>query len=92
MTNEEAIKILRQKYRTVSQCVTADECRENNEAIRLAIAALERDTPKRPHKNYPKLSAFWCECGWHLGSREELKFCPKCGHPIDWTEPPKEET
>lgn len=43
MTNAEAIDILRQKYRTVSQCLTADECRENNEAIRLAIAALERD-------------------------------------------------
>lgn len=43
MTNEEAIVILRQKYKTVSQCLTADECRENNEAIRIAIAALERD-------------------------------------------------
>ena len=43
MTNEEAIDILRKKYRTVSQCLTVNECRENNEAIRLAISALSRD-------------------------------------------------
>ena len=43
MTNEETIEILRQKYKTVSQCLTADDCRRNNEALDIAITALERD-------------------------------------------------
>lgn len=91
MTNTEAIQILKPfRDAMVDQhgCPISDAV----PALSLAIAALERDRPKRPHKNYPKLSAFWCECGWHLGPREELIFCPRCGHPIDWTEPPKEET
>ena len=88
MTNEEAIEILQED----AYLLYEDDSPYNRQAYYLAISALERDTPKRPHKNYPKLSAFWCECGWHLGPREELIFCPRCGHPIDWTEPPKEET
>lgn len=81
MTNAEAIYILRQKYKTVSQCLTADECRENNEAIRLAISALERDTPKHVRMSEWKgnrNTRYKCP-GCEKNARNDETYCHKCG-------------
>lgn len=37
-----------------------------------------------PHRNYQYLSDYWCECGWHLGKRGDVKFCANCGRRIKW--------
>lgn len=39
-----------------------------------------------PHRNYQYLSDYWCECGWHLGKKGDVKFCPECGRKVNWDE------
>lgn len=39
-----------------------------------------------PHRNYKYLSDFWCECGWHLGKKGEVKYCAECGKKVKWDE------
>lgn len=43
MTNEEAIAELEERYMSMSMCAITDECKRANEALDLAISALERD-------------------------------------------------
>lgn len=54
---------------------TVEECRE----------AVERQKPKKPHRNYEKFSGLWCRCGWYLGKKQclDIKYCPNCGQAID---------
>lgn len=37
-----------------------------------------------PHRNYKYLSDWWCECGWHLGKKGEVKYCSECGKKVNW--------
>ena len=37
-----------------------------------------------PHRNYQYLSDYWCECGWHLGKKGDVKYCPDCGRKVIW--------
>ena len=37
-----------------------------------------------PHRNYKYLSDYWCECGWHLGKKGEVKYCADCGRKVNW--------
>ena len=37
-----------------------------------------------PHRNYKYLSDYWCECGWHLGKKGEVKYCSDCGRKLNW--------
>ena len=39
-----------------------------------------------PHRNYQYLSDYWCKCGWHLGKKGDVKFCPECGKLVKWDE------
>ena len=39
-----------------------------------------------PHRNYKYLSDYWCECGWHLGKKGEVKYCADCGRKVNWDE------
>lgn len=39
-----------------------------------------------PHRNYKYLSDYWCECGWHLGKKGEVKYCSNCGRKVNWDE------
>ena len=56
-------------------------------ALDMAVAALEKQIPKKRHKNYEGYSAVWCDCGWYLGKQEEgKKYCPNCGQAIDWSD------
>ena len=53
---------------------TVEECRE----------AVEKQKPKKPHRNYKKFSGLWCKCGWYLGQKQclDIKYCPNCGQAI----------
>ena len=56
-------------------------------AITVAISALEKQEQTKeaiPHRNYQYLSDYWCECGWHLGKKGDVKFCADCGRRIKW--------
>lgn len=72
---EEAIKALNeiQQYREIG---TVEECQE----------AIEKQKPKKPHRNYKKFSGLWCKCGWYLGQKQclDIKYCPNCGQKIDF--------
>ena len=48
-------------------------------------AAVEKQKPKKPHRNYKKFSGLWCKCGWYLGQKQclDIKYCPNCGQAID---------
>ena len=67
----EALKEV-QQYREIG---TVEECRE----------AVEKQKPKKPHRNYKKFSGLWCKCGWYLGQKQclDIKYCPNCGQSID---------
>lgn len=57
------------------------------EPFDLAISALEKQVQTKeaiPHRNYQYLSDYWCECGWHLGKKGDVKFCANCGRRIKW--------
>ena len=59
------------------------------EALDVAIQALEKHIPKKPHKNFEKFSGVWCSCGKYLGKRyfvEKQSFCSNCGQKLDWSD------
>ena len=39
-----------------------------------------------PHRNFKYLSDYWCECGWHLGKKGNVKYCAECGRKVNWDE------
>ncbi len=41
MTENEAIEVLKEKYRTMSMCFDIEDCKRNNQAISKAISSLE---------------------------------------------------
>ena len=71
---EELAKII-DEYLLYSKIGTVEECRE----------AVEKQKPKKPHRNYKKFSGLWCKCGWYLGQKQclDIKYCPNCGQAID---------
>ena len=62
-------------WEAYKQIGTVEECRE----------AVEKQKPKKPHRNYKKFSGLWCKCGWYLGQKQclDIKYCPNCGQAID---------
>ena len=92
MTNREAIENLKgcvvsyevDEHGNSNGNVTADLTMET---INMAISALEKQEQTKeaiPHRNYQYLSDYWCECGWHLGKKGDVKFCADCGKRIKW--------
>ena len=74
----EALEIAKQALEEIQQyrkIGTVEECRE----------AVEKQKPKKPHRNYKKFSGLWCKCGWYLGQKQclDIKYCPNCGQAID---------
>ena len=60
---------------------------ETKEMFCMAVAAFEKQEQTKeviPHRNYQYLSDYWCECGWHLGKYNAVKFCADCGRKINW--------
>ena len=59
------------------------------EAVDMAIQALEKQIPKKPHKNFEKFSGVWCSCGKYIGKGyfvEKPSFCSDCGQKLDWSD------
>lgn len=83
MTESEAIEILRFAYpKERNRPIT-------EEVISIAINALEKKIPKKPHKNFEKFSGVWCSCGKYLGKGyfvEKPSFCSDCGQKLDWSD------
>ena len=76
MTYEEAIENL--KYLISDDCT--DTQHDFVEEIKIAIEALEKQTPKKPYWEY---GVWHCKsCGLDV-FRDDF-FCPICGQEIDW--------
>jgi hypothetical protein len=56
--------------------------------IKIGIKKLPSEQPEEviPHRNYKYFSDYWCECGWHLGKKGEVKYCADCGRKVNWEE------
>ena len=95
MTESEAIKLLK-RNRTTSGYVILNYLKFN-EALEMAIQALEKQIPKKPVCIEDKM---WCcpVCDNHLLHKwvkyptelmpktEGLPYCMSCGQKIDWSE------
>lgn len=72
-----------------TDCIDCGICFTNADlkrVLQMSKEALEKQIPKKPHRNYRYLSDYWCECGWHLGRAGMYSWCPNCGNKIDWSE------
>ena len=84
MTNEKTIEILKAEYLGDSENMKI--------AKRIAISALEKQIPKKPHEIYEKLNIKWCKCGCYLGElKNEQNYCKNCGQALDWSDCPTEK-
>lgn len=57
MTHEEAVKTIQIAISEVEWNYPMNY----SKAFKTAMEALEKQIPKKPHKNYEKLSVKWCE-------------------------------
>lgn len=71
-----------------------------NEALKMAISALEKQIPKKPYKvKEHKQNEYYCiVCNRYLGDEMELKYaclqpeyCQHCGQALDWRDHPTEK-
>jgi len=83
MKPEEASQVIRDSY--IPKMFT-----ELEEAMEVAIQALEKQVPKKPidiHNRVPLIVIYCPECEQGLtdeyGGRYE--YCPDCGQAIDWS-------
>lgn len=99
MTEQEAIEELKERYLTMSMCGNVDECKKNNQATSMAIAALEKQISKKPifeiGSGVDHLKRYTCECGQGIVTRHNKgavvkddvpNYCPNCGQALDWSE------
>ena len=87
MENREAIGLIRQMIKDNEEDGGVEFGNKDKEALTLAISTLEKQDQTKeaiPHRNYKYLSDYWCECGWHLGKKGDVKFCADCGRRIKW--------
>ena len=77
MTETEAIKVIKNNRPTSGYTIL-------NEALVMAINALEKQIPKKPIKDkyVPELD-FCPECGTEVTN---CNYCPHCGQKINWNE------
>ena len=81
MTDEEAIKNINALNAVCGQKDLYDAEFEN--ALALAIEALEKQMPKKPY--WEIYDGWHCKsCG--LGVFSDESFCPVCGQAIDWSD------
>ena len=78
MTNEEAIKLLSNRYMVVSECIDSNNAIKDNIALDMAISALEKQIEK-PVEVYSDGDAD----GYPVWE----EHCPSCGYDFDGTTP-----
>ena len=87
MTESEAIKEIRFNMSTIG--LSNEAAKRVVEARDTAINALEKQIPKKPHKNFEKFSGVWCSCGKYLGKGyfiDKPSYCTDCGQKLDWSD------
>ena len=83
MTESEAIELIENDLKLHSKDLSS----KYKNGLRMAINALEKQIPKKPHKNFEKFSGVWCSCGKYLGKGyfvDKPSYCPDCGQKLDW--------
>ena len=90
MTENEAIKETRFNMSTIG--LSNEAAKRVVEARDMAINALERQIPKKPMISYDeRVKENWCSCGvcaFGFGWKRTIhyKYCPDCGHKLDWSD------
>ena len=85
MTESEAIELIEKDLKLHSKDLSS----KYKKGLRMAINALEKQIPKKPHKNSEKFSGVWCSCGKYLGKGyfvDKPSYCPDCGQKLDWSD------
>ena len=90
MTTIEAIERLSNRYMTVSMCIDSAACKSENEAVHMAVAALEKQVGKKPiGSHYAHMKCPSCNhripSGMGSSSRRRDNWCNYCGQKIDWS-------
>ena len=70
-------------------CYAQGNVGQHIKSIEIAIQSLEKQIPKKPHKNFEKFSGVWCSCGKYLGKGyfvDKPIYCPDCGQKLDWSD------
>lgn len=98
MTEREALKYLKNRYLVAGSPLNPpkEACERHNEAIDMAIKALEMRVPNQPDfegDGYGDdgkiiLDEWLCPgCGTRYEvDYNDYKFCPNCGQAIDWSD------
>ena len=85
MTENEAIELIENDLKLHSKDLSS----KYKNGLRMAINALEKQIPKKPHKNFEKFSGVWCSCGKYLGKGyfvDKPSYCADCGQKLDWSD------
>lgn len=86
MIEKEALNVMTQAREDAGQAFLG-KVQFNVPQYHAVIKALEKQIPKKPHKNYEKVNLKWCECGNYLGElKNEQNYCKRCGQALDWGE------
>ena len=86
MTEIEAKKEFKERLELIEKCYRG-EVEDYKQALELGVKALEKQIPKKPHKNFEKFSGVWCSCGKYFGKGyfvDKPIYCPNCGQKLDW--------
>ena len=91
MTNEKAIMCLEDMKIKVPIPKAAKQARENNEALDVAIKALQSAEPKTGRWILDRSGAFCCSncmepCAGYVMMKPRDKFCKMCGAKMEVTE------
>ena len=84
MIESEAIELIEKDLKLHSKDLSS----KYKNGLRMAINALKKQIPKKPHKNFEKFSGVWCSCGKYLGKGyfvDKPSYCPDCGQKLDWS-------
>lgn len=96
MTNEEAIKILkedRESYQDFINQGYAGDCTPDGQltlALDMAVEALEKQIPRKPVEQGDGITYNCPACGRYVGyfdamAWETPKYCGECGQALDWS-------
>lgn len=85
MIESEAIELIEKDLKLHSKDLSS----KYKNGLRMAINALKKQIPKKPHKNFEKFSGVWCSCGKYLGKGyfvDKPSYCTDCGQKLDWSD------